>query len=267
MDIATVLGIILAWGALIACLLLEGGDAGSVFNLPALILVIVGTLGATLVGARYSTVKTIPALFMTAFVPEDLRPETVIDRMVEFARLARRNGILALDEQATYVRNSFLRKGLELVVDGTPSVVIREIMETEIAGMQERHKEGEAFFSAMGGFSPTLGIIGTVLGLISMLSKLSEPGKMGHAIAAAFIATLYGVSLANLLYLPLAAKLRCRTAEETMLYEMMVEGLLSIQAGDNPRTVESRMLSYLSPSLRRQRSAGIDVYEEGSRAA
>ncbi len=133
-----------------------------------------------------------------------------------------------------------MRKGIQLVVDGTPSVIVREILETEIVAMQERHKVGETIFTTLGGFSPTLGIIGTVMGLISMLAKLNEPGKMGHAIAAAFTATLYGVALANLAYLPIAAKLRTKTAEEVVAYEMIIEGVLSIQAGDNPRIVETR---------------------------
>jgi chemotaxis protein MotA len=140
-------------------------------------------------------------------------------------------------------------------VDGIPSAIVREILETEIATMQDRHKVRETVFTTLGGFSPTLGIIGTVMGLISMLAKLNEPGRMGHAIAAAFIATLYGVAFANLLYLPIASKLRARTADEVVIYEMIIEGLLSIQSGENPRMVEARMLAFLPPALRAEREA------------
>jgi chemotaxis protein MotA len=184
-------------------------------------------------------------------VRSNLAPAELIEIMVGFARRARMEGILSLEEAAGQLDNRFLRKAVELVVDGTPSVMVREILETEIVATQERHKVGETVFTSMGGFSPTLGIIGTVMGLIAMLAKLSEPGKMGHAIAAAFTATFYGVVFANLLHLPIAAKLKSRTTEEVVACEMVIEGILSIQAGDNPRIVETRMSAYLPPSMRR----------------
>ena len=253
MDLATVLGLTLAWGALLVCLGLEGGSLKDLFNLPALVLVIFGTFGATVVGSSIKTITSLSTILRNAMVRQTLDPAELIGLMVGFARTARLEGVLALEEAASRIDNKFLRKGVELVVDGTPSVMVREILETEIVGMQERHKVGEMFFSTMGGFSPTLGIIGTVMGLISMLAKLNEPGKMGHAIAAAFTATLYGVALANLAYLPLAAKLKSRTAEEVVACEMIIEGILSIQAGDNPRIVETRMSAYLPPEMRAER--------------
>jgi chemotaxis protein MotA len=172
--------------------------------------------------------------------------------VVGFARLARKDGILALERQSRRVDNKFLKMGMRLVVDGTPSEMVREILETEIVSLQERHKVGEQMFSTMGGYAPTLGIIGTVIGLIHMLNSLNEPAKMGPAIASAFIATLYGVALANLVFLPIGAKLKARTTEEIIAYDMMLEGILSIQAGDNPRMVEQKMLAFLPPKLRRE---------------
>jgi len=251
MDLATVLGLLLAWGALLASLGLEGGSLKDLFNVPALVLVLFGTFGATVVGSSVKTVLSLPTILRNAWVKTTLDPAELITIMVGFARRARTEGILSLEEAASKLDNRFLRKGVELVVDGTPSVMVREILETEIVATQERHKVGESFFTTMGGFSPTLGIIGTVMGLISMLAKLNEPGKMGHAIAAAFTATFYGVALANLLYLPIAGKLKSRTAEEVVACEMIIEGILSIQAGDNPRIVETRMSAYLPPSMRR----------------
>lgn len=254
MDLATVLGLVLAWGALFFSLNLEGGSLKDLVNAPAFVLVVFGTIGATTIGSSMKTLLSLPSILRNAMVTNALDPGEVIDQMVDFARIARREGVLALDQAASKIENKFLRKGVELVVDGTPSVMVREILETEIVAMQERHKIGETVFTTLGGFSPTLGIIGTVMGLISMLAKLSEPGKMGHAIAAAFIATLYGVAFANLIYLPVAAKLRSKTAEEVIVYEMIIEGVMSIQAGDNPRIVEMRMIAYLPPSLRAARN-------------
>ncbi len=249
-DLATVIGLMLAWGALAVCLTLEGGDAAGLLNVPALVLVVFGTWGAALVGTSLRTVASLPAALRSALTSDTLDAVEVIAAMTKYARIARRHGVLGLEKAVSRVENQFIRKGLELVVDGTQSMTVREVLETEVATMRERHKAGEAIFTSMGGFSPTLGIIGTVLGLINMLTKLDEPSKMGHAIAAAFMATFYGVALANLLYLPIAAKMRSRTVHEVLTYEMVIEGILAIQAGENPRSVESRMLAYLPPSVR-----------------
>lgn len=267
MDVATVAGLVLAWGAVVVSLLLEGGSAKDVFNLPALVLVVVGTIGATVIGSSIKTVLAVPSIVRNALREEVLDQSEAIEALVYFARKARMQGILSLEQDAARIRNRFLRKGIHLVVDGTPSVMVREILETEIVAMQERHKLGETFFTTLGGYSPTLGIIGTVMGLISMLAKLNEPGKMGHAIAAAFTATLYGVVLANLVYLPIAAKLKSKTSEEVVTYEMIIEGILSIQAGDNPRIVEMRMIAYLPPNLRTARNAGAERDEREALAA
>lgn len=252
MDIATILGLVLAWGALLGCLILEGGNLASLVNIPAFVLVVLGTLGATITGTSMKTLTSIPGILRSTLKGSAMDPAGLIGSMVDFARKARREGVLSLEAAVQEVDNEFLRKGVMLVVDGTPSVMVREILETEVVGMQERHKVGETVFTSLGGYSPTLGVIGTVMGLINMLAKLSEPGKMGHAIAAAFIATLYGVALANLVYLPLASKLKSKTAEEVVACEMIIEGVLSIQAGDNARIVETRMLAFLPPAVREQ---------------
>ncbi|MCE5198765.1 MAG: flagellar motor protein [Armatimonadota bacterium] len=267
MDLATVIGLIIAWGALFLSLRLEGGSLADLFNAPAFILVMFGTLGATIIGSSMKTLGALPSIMRNALVDKAMDPLEVIDLMVGFARIARREGVLALDDAARKTNHRFLQKGIELVVDGTPSIMVREILETEIVAMQERHKIGETVFTTLGGFSPTLGIIGTVMGLIGMLAKLSEPGRMGHAIAAAFVATLYGVAFANLIYLPVAAKLRSKTSEEVVVYEMIIEGVMSIQAGDNPRIVETRMLAYLPPSLRAMRSVVKSVDQRESKVA
>jgi len=255
MDLATILGLFLAWGAIFGCLTLENGRLSEMLNLPAFVLVIFGTIGATIIGTSMKTIALLPSIVRNAVIGTPPDPGELIDKMVAIARIARRSGVLSLEGEIKNEENRFLRKGVELVVDGTPSVMVREILETEVVAMQDRHKVGETVFTTLGGFSPTLGIIGTVMGLINMLARLSEPGKMGHAIASAFIATLYGVAFANLIYLPIASKLRSKTAEEVVACEMVIEGILSIQAGDNPRIVEMRMMAFLSPQARAARMA------------
>ncbi|MCL6518681.1 MAG: flagellar motor protein [Armatimonadota bacterium] len=250
MDIATVVGLILAWGAILTALIMEGGKVTDLINPSAFVLVALGTAGATTISFSMKHILSLPGVIRNAFFSKETDMREIINTMVEFARLARREGILVLEQEAMNLDNKFLQMGIQLVVDGTPSEMVREILETEIASLEERHKVGESIFSTMGGFSPTLGIIGTVMGLIHMLASLDEPGRMGPAIAAAFIATLYGVSFANLIFLPIGSKLKVRTAEEVTTYEMMIEGILSIQAGDNPRMVEAKMMAYLPPKLR-----------------
>ena len=250
MDIATVIGLLLAWGALLGALHMEGGQIKDLFNPSAFVLVTGGTLGATIVSVSIKQIMGLPGIVRTVFFCKSTDPAQIITLMVEFTRRARRDGILALEEAAKGMNNKFLQMGIRLVVDGMPSEMVREILETEIVALQERHKVGQNIFVTMGGFAPTLGIIGTVMGLIHMLASLNEPGKMGPAIAAAFIATLYGVALANLVFLPIGAKLKARTSEEIIAYDMMVEGILSIQAGDSPRMVEAKMLAFLPPKAR-----------------
>ncbi len=267
MDLATIIGLVLAWGAVMLALVLEGGSPREYLNLPAFVLVVFGAIGATVVGNSIKTLSTIPGMLRVVFAENEYDLSEIIDKMLNFARLRRRDGILALEQAALREENAFLRKGIELIVDGTPSVIVREILETEVVAMQDRHKLGETVFTTLGGFSPTLGIIGTVMGLIGMLSKLSEPGKMGHAIAVAFMATLYGVALANLVYLPISAKLKTRTAQEVVAYEMIIEGILAVQAGDNPRIVETRMMAFLPPKEREVRIAAAQGRRREARAA
>lgn len=250
MDLATIIGLLVAWGAIIMALMMDGGHLKDLLIPSAFVIVVGGTLGATVVSFPLRQLRGLPAIVRNAFYSTETDLRDIIDLMVDFARMARKEGILVLEEAAAGTDNKFLRTGIQLVVDGTPSEMVREILETEIVSLQERHKVGESIFSTMGGFAPTLGIIGTVMGLIHMLSSLDQPGRMGPAIASAFVATLYGVALANLVFLPISSKLKARTAEEIIAYDMMVEGVLSIQAGDSPRMVEAKMLAFLPPKLR-----------------
>jgi chemotaxis protein MotA len=250
MDLATIIGLVIGWGALVVALVMEGGQAKDLLNPSAFVLVAGGTLGATTIAFSLKQILSLPGVMRNAFFCQDTDLARLIRLIVDFARIARRDGILALENENKRADNKFLQMGVRLVVDGTPSEMVREILETEIVSLQERHKVGENIFATMGGFAPTLGIIGTVMGLIHMLSRLDQPGAMGPAIAAAFIATLYGVAMANLIFLPIGSKLKSRTTEEIIAYDMIVEGILSLQAGDNPRMVEAKMRAFLPPKYR-----------------
>ncbi|MCC6445218.1 MAG: flagellar motor protein [Armatimonadetes bacterium] len=250
MDLATIVGMILAWGALLGSMIMEGGDPAGLINIPAAILVFGGTLGATMMCFPLQQIVGIPMIMKHAFIGKHVDPGEIIGLLVSFAEKARREGLLVLEEEARGIQDEFLQKGINLAIDGTDPEVVREILQTDIAFLEERHKMGESVFSTAGGFGPTLGVIGTVMGLVHMLHNLSDPGSMGPAIAGAFIATLYGVSSANLIFLPLGKKLHHRSADEILIREMMVEGILSIQSGDNPRIVADKLKAFLAPKVR-----------------
>lgn len=250
MDLATIIGLLLAWGALIGALLMEGGDVQSLVNLPAALLVFGGTLGAATISFKTHQILGIPGILAKAFTEKTQDLAVVIAILVRFAERARREGLLVLEEEANRIDDEFLQRGIRLAVDGTDPELLRDILTTEIHFLQSRHRVGESIFTTLGGFAPTLGIIGTVMGLIHMLANLSDPAKMGPLIAGAFIATLYGVSSANLIFLPIGNKLKARSAEEVLIREAMVEGILAIQAGDNPRIVEEKLKAFLAPRLR-----------------
>ncbi len=251
MDLATIIGIVLAWGAFLGSIIMEGGDVKALVNPSAALLVFGGTLGASMICFPLSTVTSLPQVVKNAFTAKKEDVAHIIQMLVGFAEKARREGLLALEDEAHSVDDPFLRKGIQLAIDGTDPELVREIMQTDIAFLGSRHHEGANLFSTMGGFAPTLGVIGTVSGLVHMLANLSDPSSMGPSIAAAFIATLYGVCSANLLFLPLGNKLKAVSHEEVLVREIMTEGILSIQAGDNPRIVEEKLKAFLSPKIRR----------------
>ncbi len=252
MDFATIIGMVLAWGALIAALLMEGGDVRALINIPAALLVFGGTLGAATMSFRMSQLMGMPDILRQAFSEQADDPTAVIRLLVRLAERARREGLLVLEREVERIEDAFLAKAVRLAIDGNDPETVREILTNEIHFLQSRHKVGENMFITLGGFAPTLGIIGTVMGLIHMLANLSDPGKMGPLIAGAFIATLYGVSSANLLFLPIANKLKARSQDEVLVREMMIEGVLAIQSGDNPRIVDEKLRAYLAPHLRDQ---------------
>jgi len=186
-----------------------------------------------------------------AFLNREFDYMGTIQTLVNFASKARREGLLGLEEDVDQLEDKFLQKGMQLVVDGTDAELVRNIMETDLTYLEARHKQGEDMFTAMGGYSPTLGIVGTVMGLIHVLSVVGDdPAAMMKGVATAFIATFFGISFANLVWLPIATKLKVRNTEEILMRQLMIEGVLSISAGDNPRIVEEKLKAYLPPNLK-----------------
>ncbi len=249
----------MAFGAVAASAAIGGVDLSILYQrYEAFLLVIGGTVGATLMSFPLKTFRRgIVCGLRTVFLHADYHERDVIDVLVSFADTARRQGLLALENNASALEDPFLRRGIQLVIDGRDTELIRKILETEAFCMQERNAKSEAIFTTLGGYSPTLGIIGTVLGLIAMLKDLGNVGaagtsgitaSIGMATAQAFVATFFGIALANLLWLPIAAKIRERNKQLLMLRELMIEGILSLQAGDNPGLLEEKLNAFLDPS-------------------
>ncbi|MBI4214322.1 MAG: motility protein A [Chloroflexi bacterium] len=219
-------------------------------NISAGFIVFGGTISAAMVSFPLPILMRLPSLFIKSMSGAAEGGPELVALFLRLAEKARRQGLLSLEDEAAQIEDEFLKKGIMLVVDGTDPEVVRTVLEIDSAVLRERHKSGYELLEAMGGYSPTMGIIGTVMGLVSVLSDLSDISRLGPAIAVAFIATLYGVGTANILWLPLASKLKRKSEAEVAGREMMLEGILSIQAGDNPRIVQEKLAGYLAPSIR-----------------
>jgi len=249
MDFATIFGIITGLFILVGAIIL-GGNAIIFINIESVLIVIGGTLAGTMVSYSLSEFKKIPHLLRIASQNHNLNPDEIIEILVKFAEKARREGLLALEENVVEINDRFLQKGIQLVVDGTDPDLVRNILETRLTFLEERHLRGRSIFNTMGQLSPAFGMIGTLIGLIQMLSKLDDPGNLGSGMAVALITTLYGALLANLFFIPLSTKLQERSEEEIMMKEVMIEGILSIQAGENPRIVEEKLYAFLADTVK-----------------
>ncbi|MGD2174216.1 MAG: motility protein A [Candidatus Brocadiaceae bacterium] len=250
MDIATLLGAVAGF-VLIAVAIFIGGGAGAFLNVPAVLITVGGTACATLVHFPMAEVIRIFSVVKRTFAVNIPPAEQVIEQMSDFARTARRDGVLALEETMRSLDDDFLAKGLQLLIDGTESDQIREVMLIELNTLQRRNRVGSSILSFMGDASPAFGMIGTLIGLVQMLRQLDDPSKIGGGMATALLTTFYGALLANLLFIPLAGKLRTRGKEEETIRQMMIEGLTGIQAGVNPSVLEDRLTSFLAPGERK----------------
>jgi chemotaxis protein MotA len=250
MKAITGIGIGVSIGGIMMGALMEGTNPASLINIPAFLIICGGTIGVTMASTSFATFKAMPKLAIKAMKGEDHDPSHTISQMVALAEKARRNGLLALEEDVNKIDDAYTRKGLQLVVDGTDSDLVRSILEGEIDGMAQRHHHGGLTYQSAAGFAPTIGILGTVMGLVVVLSHLSEPAKLGPHIAGAFLATLYGVGSANIVFLPIANKLKEMSSEEINHRSMVLEAILSIQAGDNPRVLAEKLETFVTPAKR-----------------
>lgn len=253
MDIASIAGLVLGIGFIFFGIL-SGGSIVLFIDIPSALIVVGGTIGATLVHYPLAEVIRVIRVVQKAFLHKEESPIGIIDTLVGFAETARREGILSLEQKASGLEDEFLKKGINLAVDGTEPEYIKEIMTTEVDYIATRHKEGAAIFEAMGMYAPAFGMIGTLIGLINMLASMDDPSTIGPSMAVALITTLYGAFLANLIFIPIAGKLKTRSAGEMLVKELCVEGIMSIQSGDNPRIVEGKLKAFLPPSLRGQQT-------------
>lgn len=231
--------------------ILMSGDLLTYWDPASVIITLGGTLASTLTCFPLDDFANTMKVVKKAFVYKDTSPEDVIKEIIRLANVARKEGLLALDEYAESLNDQFLKKGIMLIVDGTEPELVRNILETELVYLEERHANGQKVFETAANFAPAFGMIGTLIGLINMLRTLDDPSTIGPNMSVALVTTFYGSVLANVVFLPLAQKLKGRNGREILVKELMVEGLLSIQAGENPRIIEEKLKTFIPPKMRK----------------
>ncbi len=244
MDFLTIIGLVVAFGGILLGQVLEGGKLSSILQLTAFIIVIGGTMGAVMVQYRLPvfvrSLKMVPWIIL----PPKTDPQPIIQELLEWSNTARKNGLLALEGLLESVTDPFMRKGLQMLVDGSEPAKIRATLEVDMDSRSEIERQAARVFESAGGYSPTIGILGAVLGLIHVMENLADPAKLGAGIATAFVATIYGVGSANLLFLPISNKLKGIVHQQNYLREMIIEGLVGIAEGENPKLIEGRLQSF-----------------------
>ncbi len=246
MDVLSIVGLVVGIGAIIFGQFLEGGHLDSLANGPAVVIVFGGTLGAIMLQSPVPVfVRALKIVVWVVRPPVYLATET-IDKIVSWSHVARREGLLGLEGMSEQEQDTFARKALQLLVDGNEPETIRSTMEAEMYATEDRDVAAAKVYEGMGGYSPTIGIIGAVVGLIHVMGNLADPSKLGSGIAAAFVATIYGVGLANLVFLPIASKLKSYIARQTQYRQMVVEGIIAIAEGENPMNIELRLRGYMT---------------------
>ena len=245
MDILSIIGLLLAFFAIIVGAVLKGAGIHALLSSAAFMIVIVGTVAAICVQTPLSVMRRAMVMLPWVFRPPTHIPEVQIRKICDWSNISRKQGLLGLEPQLAREPDVFLRKGLQLVVDGSEPDVIRATLEVDMHAREAADLRAAKVFEGMGIYSPTLGIIGAVLGLMAVMQNLADPSKLGHGIAAAFTATVYGIGLANLLFLPMANKLKVVVQRRAHLSEMLIEGLIAIAQGENPRSIDGRLRGYL----------------------
>lgn len=250
MDLTTLIGLVFGFFMLLAAFVLEGGSMGGLVGPTAAMIVFGGTFGATIISFTVEELRKLPYFCKMIFTEKKVDYVSVLDSLVETADMARREGLLSLESRLSEIDNQFFARGLQLVIDGTDPELTRNMLEMEIEAFENGEKVGVEIFMTMGGFGPTFGIVGTVMGMVHVLSNLSSPDELGPAIAVCFLATLYGIASANLLWIPFGTKIKVKTARDSLLMAMILEGVLSIQAGENPRVIREKLMTFLAPELK-----------------
>lgn len=245
MDVATPAGIGLAFAVILGSMVMEGGNPASLIAPPALLLVFGGTLMVSMAGGTIADFKLSLGALKTAFTGGVTPAAEVVPAIVSLADKARREGLLALEEMVKDMPDEFLVKGVTMAIDGTDPEEVRDILEAEVTAKKKNDKQAAKFFADAGAYAPTIGIIGTVMGLVHVLENLAQPEELGHLIAAAFLATLWGVLSANVMWLPIASRLKRLSELEAQRMELIIEGVAAIQAGANPRVIQQKLISLL----------------------
>jgi chemotaxis protein MotA len=244
-DLLSIIGIVLSLGAILGGNMLEGGHVGSLMQLTAFVIVFGGTVGAVLLQTPMSTFLRSLKMTLWIFLPPKIEAESAIQKILAWSQVARKEGLLGLESSVEAESDDFARKGLQLLVDGTEPDAIRKILEVDIGAKEHSDTAAAKVYDGLGGYSPTIGIIGAVMGLIHVMENLSDPSKLGAGIAVAFVATIYGVGMANLFFLPFASKLKNHVHGQTQFREMIIEGIVSIAQGENPRSIETKLKGYV----------------------
>ena len=249
MDVATIIGILSGLG-LILYTIISGGNLEIFIHIPSMMIVGGGSMAAILVNFPLKEVISVLGIVKKAFMSDEIDATNIIDLFVNLAMKSRRDGILAIDKELHTIDDNFMRIGLEMAVDGAEPETIKNVMEVELNYLIERHKKGQQIFLSLGTFSPAFGMIGTLMGLIAMLKTLDDPSNIGAGMAVALITTFYGSVLANLLFLPIAGKLKNRSDHEITIKEMMIDGVLAIQYGEHPKNISRKLLNFIPPKTR-----------------
>lgn len=246
----TVVGILVAIMAIVVSTVMDGNSFGALIGPSSLLLVVLGSIGVSLSGFQIADLKPVPKGIILSFTGKESDPGDAIDSLMQFAEIARKEGVLALEAKLEELDDPFMKLGLQQVVDGVNGDVVREMLEIELAALEERHGPVIGFVKTMGSYAPTMGMVGTVVGLINMLGNLSDPAQLGLGMSVALLTTLYGVIFANLVFLPIASKLQRLHDLEVAQKELVMDGILAVQGGASPRMVVERLEAYINPDQR-----------------
>jgi chemotaxis protein MotA len=250
-DIATVIGLLLALGLIIGSMLLGTAPITAYMDIPSIMVVFGGAIAAAMICFPLRSMLGSPKVLLKVFLNKTEDLPALVEQLVKLAETARRDGLLALEGQVSEIENSLVRSGIQMAVDGNPPEIVEEVLRSEVAALASRHKEGKAIMDQLGRFAPAYGMIGTLMGLIMMLSDMSDPSGIGAGMAVALITTLYGAIVANVFFSPFAEKLGLLSKQELIATEIAIRGVLAIQSGESPRAIDQRLQTFIPPRKRK----------------